>query len=157
MVEDDIRLLLKENSNFITYGTPPGISLLKDVSEVHSRVFQNGFETSRSERESVCANGNYYKSDSTVAGYDDFTMKADQKVWYVIKAIRFDEKSFFSAILGFGPHWAYRSYNEYISQKSTNLGTNENFRLKCDLFVGSVVIGIREPVVSSSFGSNSGF
>ena len=111
LVEDDIRLLLKENSNFITYETPPGISSFKDVSEVHSRVFQNGFETSRSERESLRANVIYYKSDSTVTGYDDFTMKADQKIWYVIKAMRFDEKSFFSAILGFGPHWVYKSYN----------------------------------------------
>ena len=29
-----------------------------------------------------------------------------------IKAIKFDEKSFFSTILGFDPHWDYKHYNE---------------------------------------------
>ena len=38
-----------------------------------------------------------------------------------IIAIRFDEKSFFSTILGFIPCWDYKNYNEYIGQKIVNL------------------------------------
>ena len=38
-----------------------------------------------------------------------------------IIAIRFDEISFFSTILGFNPQWDYKHYNEYISQKIVNV------------------------------------
>ena len=42
----------------------------------------------------------------------------------------FDEKLFFSNVLGFTPGWGYKHYNEYISQKIVNLSTtNKNYIL----------------------------
>ena len=38
-----------------------------------------------------------------------------------IIAIKLDEKSFFSTILGFTQNWDYKHYNEYFSQKNLNL------------------------------------
>ena len=64
-------------------------------------------------------------------------------------AIRFDEKSFSSNILGFNPHWDYRHYNEYIRQKTVNLSSTNKIHLKCDVIDGSVVNGIRETILSS--------
>ena len=45
----------------------------------------------------------------------DITMKTKLVVKPGIIAIRFDEKSFFSTILGFNPGWDYKHYNEHIS------------------------------------------
>ena len=60
--------------------------------------------------------------------------------------IRFDEKSFFSAILGFNPYWDFKHYSEYISQKIVNLSTTNKTHLKCDVIDGSVVNAIQEPI-----------
>ena len=40
--------------------------------------------------------------------YDDITMKTKLVVKSGIIAIRFDEKSFFSTVLGFTPGWDYK-------------------------------------------------
>ena len=66
-----------------------------------------------------------------------------------IIAIRFDEKSFFSTILGFTPGWDYKHYNQYLSQKFVNLSSTNKIHLKCDCIDGSVVNGIREPMLFS--------
>ena len=66
-----------------------------------------------------------------------------------IIAIRFDEKSFFSTILGFTSGWDYKHYNKYISQKSVNLSNTNKIHLKCDVIDGSVVNGIRRPIMFS--------
>ena len=55
--------------------------------------------------------------------FDSITRKTKMVVRPGIKAIRFDEKSFFSTILGFVPHWDYKHYNENISQKIVNLSS----------------------------------
>ena len=55
--------------------------------------------------------------------YDDITMKTKLVVKSGIIAIRFDEKSFFSTVLGFTSGWDYKHYNEYTSQKNLNLGS----------------------------------
>ena len=45
-----------------------------------------------------------------------------------IIALRFDEKSFYSAILSFNPHWDNKHYNEYFSQKFINIiSTKDKF------------------------------
>ena len=61
-------------------------------------------------------------------------------------AIKYDEKSFFSSILGFKPHWDIKNYNEYISQKVVILSSTNKIRLKCDIIDGKVVNGTREPI-----------
>ena len=44
-------------------------------------------------------------------------MKTKLVVRSGIIAIRFDENSFFSTILGFTPGWDYKHYKQYLSQK----------------------------------------
>ena len=68
-----------------------------------------------------------------------------------IIAIRFDEKSFFSTVLGFTPGWDYTHYTKYTSQKVVNLGSTNKIHLKCDVIDGSVVNGIRQPTLYSLY------
>ena len=76
-------------------------------------------------------------------------MKTKLVVKSGIIAIRFDEKSFFSTVLGFPSGWDYKHYNEYPSQKILNLGSTIKIHLKCDVIDGSVVLGIRQPILFS--------
>ena len=135
MVEDDIKLVLDEyNSNFITYELEPGIYTFKDISEALFNIIQ--FE---------------YPGPSNVIDIecDDVTMKTKLDVKAAIIAIRFDEKSFFSTILGFTPGWDYKHYNKYVSQKIVNLTNTNKIHLKYDAIRGSVVDGLRQPILYS--------
>ena len=135
LIEDDIKLVLDEyNSNFITYELQPGIYTFKDISEALFNIIQ--FE---------------YPGPSNVIDieYDDITMKTKLVVRSGIIAIRFDEQSFFSTVLGFTPGWDYKHYNKYISQKFLNLGSTNKIHLKCDIIDGSVVDGLRQPILYS--------
>ena len=89
LVEDVIKLLLDEyNSSFITYELSPGIYTFKDISEALFNILQS----------------EYPKPSNVVdIEYDDITMKTKLVVRSGIKAIRFDEKSFFCKVLGFTP------------------------------------------------------
>ena len=135
LVEDDIKLVLDEyNSSFITYELEPGIYTFKDISEALFNIIQ--FE---------------YPGPSNVIDieYDDITMKTKLVVNSGIIAIRFDEKSFFSTILGFTPGWDYKHYNKYINQKIVNLSNTNKIHLKCDVIDGSVVNGLRQSILYS--------
>ena len=135
LVEDDIKLVLVEyNSNFITYEITPGIYTFKDFSEGLFNIFQSEYPE---------------PSNAIDIDYDDITMKTELVVRSGIIAIRFDEKSFFSTVLGFNPGWDYKHYNEYISQKNLNLGSTNKIHLKCDVFGGSVVNGLRQQILYS--------
>ena len=68
---------------------------------------------------------------------------------YGIIAIRFDEKSFFSTVFAFTPGWDYKFYNKDTSQKIVNLGSTNKINLKCDVIDGSVVNGVRKPILFS--------
>ena len=135
LVEDDIKLVLDEyNSNFNTHKLTAGIYTFKDISK-------NLFNILQSE----------YPGPSNVIDieYDDITMKTKLHVRYGIIAIRFDEKSFFSTVLGFNSGWDYKFYNKYTSQKIVNLGSSNKILLKCDCIDGSVVNGSRQPILYS--------
>ena len=135
LVEHDIKLVLDEyNSSFITYDLQPGIYTFKDISEALFNIIQ--FE---------------YPGPSVVIDieYDDITMKTKLVVRSGIIAIRFDEKSFFSTILGFNSGWDYKHYNKYISQKILILGSTNKIHLKCDIIDGSIVNGIRQSILYS--------
>ena len=135
LVEDDIRLVLdKYKSSFITYELQPGIYTFKDLSEALFSILQHKYPRTDSE---------------IVIEYDDITMKTELVVRSGIIAIRFDERSFFSTILGFTPGWDYKHYNNYTSQKIVNLSTTNKIHLKCDVIDGSVVNGVREPILFS--------
>ena len=66
-----------------------------------------------------------------------------------IIAIRFDEQSFFSSILGFTAGWDYKHFNQYLSQKIVNLSSTNKIHLKANVIDGSVVDGVRQPLLYS--------
>ena len=135
LVEDDIKLVLGEyNSSFITCELDPGIYTFKDISEALFNILQ-----------SDCP------GDCNVIDieYDDIKMKTKVVVQSGIIAKGFDEKSFFSTILGFIAGWDYKHYNKYISQKIVNLGSTNKIHLKCDIIDGSIVDGFRQPILYS--------
>ena len=135
LVEDDIKLVLDEyNSSFITCDLDPGIYTFKDISEALFNILQ-----------SDCP------GDCNVIDieYDDIKMKTKLVVQSGIIAIRFDEKSFFSTILGFIAGWDYKHYNKYISQKIVHLGSTNKIHLKCDVINGSIVDGFKQPILYS--------
>ena len=135
LVEDDMKLVLDEyNSSFITCELDPGIYTFKDISEALFNILQ-----------SDCPGD----CNVIVIEYDDIKMKTKLDVKAGIIAIRFDEKSFFSTIIGFTPGWDYKHYNKYISQKIVNLGGTNKIHLKCDCIDGSVVDGVRQAILYS--------
>ena len=135
LVEDDIKLVLDEyNSNFMTYELEPGIYTFKDISEALFNILQTEYPGS---------------SNVIIIEYDDITGKTKLVVRDGIIAIRFDEKSFFSTILGFTSGWDYKHYNRYISQNIVNLSSTNKIHLKCDAIDGSVVDGVRQPILFS--------
>ena len=135
LVEDDIKLVLDEyNSSFNTYELDPGFYTFKDVSEALYNILQIEYPG---------------PSNVIVIEYDDVTMETKLDVRDGIIAIRFDEKSFFSSILGFTSGWDYKNNNKYTSQKILNLGSTNKIHLKCDVIDGSVVNGLRQPILCS--------
>ena len=76
-------------------------------------------------------------------------MKTKLDVRSGILAIRFHEKSFFCIVLGFISDWDYKHYKKYISQNILNLGITLKIHLKCDVIEGSVVSGLRQPILYS--------
>ena len=64
------------------------------------------------------------------------------------------KNSFFNSLLGFTPYWDYNLTNTILvdrpgveaSEKISNLTTIEENQLKCDVFDGSVVNGLRQPI-----------
>ena len=118
LVQDDIKLGLDEyNSSFITYEIDPGIYTFKDTSEALFNILQSE-----------------YPGPSNVIDieYDDITRKTKLVVFNGIIALRFDENSFFSTILGFTPGWDYKHYEKYTNRKVVNLASTNKIHLKCD-------------------------
>ena len=135
LVESDNKMVLDEyNSSFVTYEIDPAIYTYKDLSIALFNILQYEYPSSDSE---------------IYIRLDDITRKTKLVVRPVIIAIRFDEKSFFSTILGFNHGWVYKHYNQYISQKIVNLSNTNKIHLKCDVIDESVVNGIRQPILYS--------
>ena len=71
--------------------------------------------------------------------------------------LRFDERSFICTLLDFTPYWDCKPNNAihadspgvYTSDKILYLSTEDIINLKCDVNDGSVVYGIREPILFS--------
>ena len=135
--EEDLQLILKEyNSHFITYELPPGIYSYQDILDtIHT--FGSHMETIQVE-------------------YDDISMKTKFILKYiggqkmlVLGTLIFNEKSFFHTLLGFIPYWDYKSPGVYTSDKILNLNTINKIHLKCDVIDGSVVDGVRQPILYS--------
>ena len=132
MIEDNIRLVLNEySSSFITYEIKPGIYTFKELSEAFLR------------NAPLCFNG--FKNSINIE-FNDIGMKNKLIVRPGITATRFDKKSF-STILASTPHWDYKHYIEYISQEFKNSSTINKTHLKCDVINGSIVDGLRQPIL----------
>ena len=135
LIEDDVKLVLDENnSSFITYELEPGIFTFKDISEVLFNILQSEFPGPRNVID---------------IQYDDIVMKTKLVVRSGIIAIRFDENSFLSTVLGFTPGWDFKHYKKYTRQKVLNLSNTNKKHLKCDVIDGSVVNGLRQPILYS--------
>ena len=135
LIEDDIKLVLDEyNSSFFTYELQPGVYTFKDISEALFNIIQFEYPG---------------PSNAIVIEFDDVTMKTKLDVTDGIIAIRFDEKLFFSSIVGFTPGWDYKHYNKYISQKIVNLSNTNKINLKSDCFDGSIQDGVRQAILFS--------
>ena len=132
-VKGDIKLVLDEyNQSFITYELTPGIYTFKDLSDPFLKILQPEYE------------GHH---NSIVIKFDDITRRTIFVVRPGYIAIKFDEKLFFSTILGFNPFWVYKHYNNCISQKIVNLSVTNKIHLNCDVIDGSVVNGLRQPIL----------
>ena len=135
LVEEDIKLVLEEwNSNFITYEITPGIYTFKDISEAPFNILQSEYPG---------------PSNAIVIEFDVITKKTKLVVRDGIIVITFDEKSFFSSILGFISCGDYKHSNKYISQKIVNSGSRNKIHLKCDCIDGSIQDGVRQPILFS--------
>ena len=135
LIEDDFKLALDEyNSSFITYEISPGIHNFKDISEALFNILQIK-----------------YPGPTNVIDieYDVITMKIKLVVRSEIIVIRFDEKSFFSSLLGFTPGWVYKHYIKYISQKIVNLSSTIKINLKCDCIDGCFQDGVKQTILLS--------
>ena len=135
LIEDDVKLVLDEyNSSFITYELEPCIYTFKDFSEALLNILQIEYPG---------------PSNMINIDFDDITRKTNLVVNIGIIAIRLDEKSFFSNILGFTPGWDYKHYNKYVSQKIVNLNSTIKIHLKSDAIDGSIQDGVRQPILFS--------
>ena len=135
MVEEDIRLVLDDYIlGFITYELQPGIYTFKDRSEALFKILQPEYEI---------------YNNSIDFEFDDITMKTELAVRPGTIAVRFDGKSFCITILGFTPHWDYKHYNEYVSQKIIISSTPNKIHMKVDVIDGSIKGGLRQPIIFS--------
>ena len=129
LIEDDVKLVLDEyNSSFITYELEPGNYSYREISEALFYILQSEYPQSNSE---------------ILIRLDDITKKTKLVVNSGIIAIMFDEKSFFSTILGFTAGWDYKQYNQNLSQKIVNLTSTNKIDLKCDVIDGSIQDGVK--------------
>ena len=135
LVQDDVKLVSDEyNSSFVTYELDSGIYTFKDISEALFNILQSEYPG---------------LNNVIVIEFDDITRKTKLVVRAGVTATRFDETSFLSTILGFTPGWDYKHYNKYTSQKVVNLGSTNKIHLKCDCIGGSVLNGLRQPILYS--------
>ena len=68
---------------------------------------------------------------------------------FVLGTLRFDERSFLHTLLGLTPYWDYKPSNVYTSDKILNLNKVNKIHLKCDIIDGSVINGVRQPILYS--------
>ena len=135
LVKDDVRLVLDEyNSSSITYELEIGIYFSKDFSKALKRILQPEYD-------------GYY--DVIGIENDEITMKTKLFVGEGILFIKFDELPFFSTVLGFTPGWDYKPCIVHMSQIIVNLGNTNKIHLKCDVIDGSIVNGLRQPILFS--------
>ena len=143
--EGDIQLILKHYiSPFVTFELTPGIYTIQDNSDtIHTFIGLN---------------------EIIEIEYDDITMKTKIILKYKgvqnkfgLGTLRFDEKYFFHTLLGLEPYWDHKPnhFNHldiptvYINGKILKLSITKKIHSKCDIIDGSVVNGLRQPILYS--------
>ena len=141
--EENTQLFLKQyNSNFITHELTPGIYTIRHISDtIHTFSAHNQI---------------------IEIEYDDISMKTKISLKYKggqrkfgWGTLRFNKRSFFHTLLGFEPYWYFKpnqfyhlkNPTVYISGKILKLSTTNKIYLKCDIIDGSVVNGLRQPIL----------
>ena len=140
--EDDIQLILKQyNEKFVSYELDPGNYSIEDLQKI---VYPLGDH-----------------EGTLQIKYDDLNKKVKlnlTRFGLTFGTLRFDEKSFFSTLLGFDPYWDYKPTNAihaespgvYISDRIIlNLDTINKIHLKSDCIDGSIQDGVRQPILFS--------
>ena len=136
--EDDIQLRIKQNnSKFTKCIIPPGVYTFRDLSGNLSRSFENEFEIRGRMR-------------PVIIDSDNVSLMTKLRLVPQIMVLRFDKKSFLNTILGFTPYWDYKHFgNEYYSEKNRNLSKFNEILSKCDCIDGSVIKGVKQPILYS--------
>ena len=144
--EEDIRLILKQKiSHFITFELTSGIYTIKDISDGihtfsgHSEIIQTEYD------------------DISIKTKIILNFKIIGNGMFGLGTLRFVERCFFHTLLGFTPCLGYKPTNSnhvaipgvYTSGKILNLSTTNKIHLKCDVIYGSVVNGLRQPILHS--------
>ena len=139
--EDDIRLILKHyNASFVTYEIDPGNYTIENLQEV---VYLLGDHEGTLQIE-----------------YDDLNKKTKpilKRFGSTFGTLRFDEKSFFNTLLGYTPYWDYKPTNAihtdypgvHTNDKILNLNTINEIHSKGNVVYGSLVNGLRQPLLFS--------
>ena len=140
--EDIIQLILKQyNEKFVTYELEPGNYSIEDIQKA---VYKFGDHEGTIQFEYIGLN----KKNNLVL----------RLIGDTYQALRFDEKSFFHTLLAFDPYWDYKHSDAfkgaelevYINNKSNlNLNTINKIHLKCDYIDGSILNGVRQPILFS--------
>ena len=145
MNEDDIQIILKQyKSKVNVYKNSSGAYTFEKLAEVLSRGFRKEFEV----RNGLGLDHRFDKSDSILIDGDNVSLITKMTLKPHINALRFDEISLFSTILGFSPHGDYKSIGpydrEYYREKTRDLSITDKIHLKCDCIDGSVQNGVRQ-------------
>ena len=141
--EDCIQLILKKyNAIFVTYELDPANYTIEDIQKTLYPL------------------GDHDHEGTSQAEYDDFNKKIKPiftRFGGAFGTLRFDKHSFLNIFLGFTPYWDYKSTNAihadskgvYTNDKILSLSLIDKIPLKCDIIDGSVVNGVREPILFS--------
>ena len=135
-------MILKQyNANFVTYEIDPASYTIGDLQEA------------------VCPPGDHEGTLQTE--YDDLNKKTKFILVHfgsTFGTLRLDVKSFYHSLIGFTPFWDYKptsafhtnSPGVYSNDKFSLLNTIKKIHVKCNIIDGSVVNGVREPILFSS-------
>ena len=139
--EDAVQLILNQlKSYFVPYKISPGIYTIKDFSEA---------VLTKSDHEGTIQNGYYDISMKTKLTLPCFGL--------TFGTLKFGERSLLKFSLGFTPFWDYKPTNAvradspevYTSGKILNSSTKTKNCPNCNGIEGSVVNGLREPILFS--------
>ena len=136
--EDDIQLISKQyNAIFVTYDLDPASYTIDYLQEA---VYPLGDHEGTLQIENDDSNK---KTKLVLTRFGS-----------IFEALRFDEKSVSHTLLGFTPFWDYKPTNAIHSDSNGVYGKNKflkfntkKIHLKCDCIDGSVVNGVREPIL----------